>query len=314
MCFFLLLNWARLPASTSFFPKLFLQGHPSFYIVFHILCLLVAKTGWGSKVGLEQMRRGCMRAPRVTVVLTEGAAHGRKDLRPWERDAHSTQIRLARDKGDLWGALVVCCHKMLCRLTLPCSELSKVPLCNLEQEVQHTKWGCLRQTRALLWVLWPGRNLGASLLVQSSTNVLWPKLCSAQPQLLSFSWNLKAGAPSSWVGTAVWGKGCSSVLLCPAAQTAGRSRRKGTKSPIPLCSTTWAGGAQVPWLWWQRGHSGDCVPQTNDLTPSSLSSCSEQKSAERKAKSDLQSIFIKSQILSVQLHKQYFCELKITSC
>jgi len=54
--------------------------------------------------------------------------------------------------------------------------------------------------------------------------------------------------------------------------------------------------------------------QTNDLTPSSLSSGSEQKSAERKAKSDLQSIFIKSQILSLQLYKQYFCELKITLC
>lgn len=38
------------------------------------------------------------------------------------------------------------------------------------------------------------------------------------------------------------------------------------------------------------------------------------KNLQNERQSDLQSIFIKSQILSLQLYKQYFCELKITSC
>lgn len=103
---------------------------------------------------------------------------------------------------------------------------------------------------------------------------------------------------------------------CKVKKSTSRVARDGTESHDPFVLQCLSCVKQKsPWLWWKRrGYSGDSVLQINELTPSSLSSCSEQKSAEWKAKSDLQSIFIKSHILSLQFYKQYFYELKITSC
>lgn len=146
--------------------------------------------------------------------------------------------------------------------------------------------------------------------------------------MLLYAEDLITGAQSSWFGAAVWWKWYYLLHYCKQGfcyleqkllrggeeQVICRQRGRKPHDPFVLQHLSRV-KQKSPWLWWERRrYSRDSVLQTNDLTPSSLSSGSEQKSAERKAKSDLQSIFIKSQILSLQLYKQYFCELKITSC
>lgn len=100
----------------------------------------------------------------------------------------------------------------------------------------------------------------------------------------------------------IWSRYCWEV---------GRSRsyagRKGRKPPDPFVLQRRSRVKRSPPGCDERGED---TRETKDLTPSSLSSCSEQKSTERKAKSDLQSIFINSQILSLQLYKQYFLWIK----
>lgn len=93
------------------------------------------------------------------VVVSEDAAHGRKAVRLWDRAAQSTQIYLAREKGDPWGALVVCCLQNALQAHFShagsCYQLSKIPLCNLQRKVQHTKH-CKVCGLLWTWVCWCG--------------------------------------------------------------------------------------------------------------------------------------------------------------